>query len=394
MKMMLDLFRFRSAARITATFATGCVVAISGVLINGTATAQVQVAAKPEGPAHAALSVAGNKGAAQQGPIGGPLLGYVFDSPTLRLRPLLGIPGASYVGDYLPIGFTPQFVEVSPSHEYAVGVEAGSGDVFLIDLRSGLPAAERLAKATAGADRAFLSPLGKAVAFYHREARQVEILTGLPDTPNFLGRVDLVSVPGMLTALAVSDDGKALAVASAEGDIGSLFVAAPDGEVRLVGPLGRASSLAFLNDLDDLLVADAGRSEIVRIRNFSLGAEWTVLASRQDGIDQPVAVGVTRDNTTALAVGGSDRRIARLPLGGGAVSFLDCPCTPTGLDAIGSGSVFRLTADSNAPMYVLDTRPRNGALSSEPRVLFIPAADQTPAAGADAPAGPRGRVRR
>ncbi|MEX2299375.1 MAG: hypothetical protein WD733_00485 [Bryobacterales bacterium] len=401
MTKMLDFFRLRFPARMPAASATAFRVAISGavllgavVSIGGTAMAQVQVAAKAEGPAHAALSVAGGKAAAQQGPIGGPVLGYLFDSPTLRMRPLLGIPGASYVGDPLPIGFTPQFVEVSPSQEYALGVEAESGDVYLIDLRSPLPAARRLDQATPGADRVFLSPLGKAAALYHREAKRVETLTGLPDEPGLLGRIDLASVPGMLTALAVSDDGKALAVAASDGESGSLFIAAPDGDLRLVGPVGRATALAFLNDADDLLVADAGRSEIVRIRNFSAGAEWTVLASRQDGIGQPVAVGATRDNTAAFAVSASDRRIARLPLNGAAVSFVDCPCNPTGLDALAPGSVFRLTAASDAPLYVLDTRPRNGAVSGEPRILFIPAADQTPEAGGAVSNGPRGRVRR
>ena len=400
MTKMPDFFRLRFPARIPAASATVFRVAVGGAVllgaamsIGGTATAQVQITAKPAGPAHAALSVGGGKAAAQQGPIGGPVLGYLFDSPTLRMRPLLGIPGASYVGDALPIGFAPRFVEVSPSQEYAVGVEAESGDVYLIDLRSPLPAAQRLSQASAGADRAFLSPLGKAVAFYHRQARQVEIVTGLPDEPNLAGRVDLSSVPGMVTALAVSDDGKALAIAASEGGNGSLFVAAPDADVRLVGPLGRANALAFVNDAGDLLVADAGRSEIVRIRNFSAGAEWTVLASRQDGLDQPVAVGITRDNTTVFAVSASDRRIARMPLSGGAISFVDCPCSPTGLHALAPGAVFRLTADSNAPLYVLDTRPRNGDLSSEPRVLFIPAADQTPA-DVDESSAPRGRVRR
>lgn len=387
---VLEIFRTRNvASRASGVLAMGC----AALMFVSTAAAQVQVAAKQEGPVAAALSTSDHK-AAQEGPIHGPLLGYVFDSSDLRLRPLVGIPGASYVGDALPIGFTPEFVEVSPNHKYAVGVEAGTGAAFVIDLRSPLPAAEPLPAVSAGADRAFLSPLGKAAAFYDRDSAHVEIVTGLPDQPELAGQINLATVAGTLTAIAVSDDGKALAIASSEGDRGSLFVTAPDETPQLVGPLGRASSLAFLNDAQDLLIADAGRSEIAHVRNWNAGAEWTVLASRRDGMDQPLAVIASADNATAFAIDASDRRIARLPLSGGPIDFVDCPCTPTALYALAPGSVFRLTAASSAPIYMLDARPREGALPNQPRVLFIPAANGVPETGSGVSPGPRGRVRR
>jgi hypothetical protein len=310
------------------------------------------------------------------------------------LRPLPGIPGASYVGNPLPLGFVPEFVEVSPSHDYAVGVEEGTRTVFWIDLRSGIPVAERLSSVGAGVDRVFFSPLGEAAALYYRAAKQVEVLTGLPGEADLRGRVDLASLPGLLTTLAVSDDGKVLAAATSQGDGGSLFVAEPGEEARLLGPLGRATALTFLHSSDDLLVADAGRNEILRIRNASTSAEWTVLASRRDGLDQPVAVAAARDNATAFAVNSGDRTIARMPLGGGPVEFLECSCTPTGLDALAAGSVFRLTSAPSGPLYMLDVRAQNQGLSSEPRVLFIPAKDQSPAGGDAGAVSPRGRVRR
>lgn len=388
---VFELFRSRNVTLPGAgrVLAMGC-AALIGV---SAAAAQVQVAAKQEGPVAAALSTGDSK-AAQEGPIRGPLLGYVFDSSDLRLKPLVGIPGASYVGDPLPLGFTPEFVEVSPNHQYAVGVEASSGNVFVIDLRSSLPSAQPLAQVSTGADRAFLSPQGKAAAFYDRDTAQVEILTGLPAEPNLAGRVNLVSLAGTLTAIGVSDDGKALAIASSEGDRGSLFVATPDEAPQLVGPLGRASALAFLNDVQDLLIADAGRSEVARVRNWKAGAEWTVLASRRDGIDQPVAVIASADSATAFVVQSSGRKIARLPLNGGGIDFVDCPCKPTALDALAPGSVFRLTAASSAPIYMLDARPREGAVSGQPRVLFIPAAYGSPQDDSGASPVPRGRVGR
>jgi len=372
------------------------ILTLAGLLIaaGAAAPAHGQVAAKALGVAPVALTAEGGKAASQEGPIRGPVLGYVFDPTALGLRPLPGIPGASYVGNALPIGFTPEFVDVSPSHDYALGVEAGTGDLFVIDLRPEIPAAERLTTVAAGVDRVFHSPLGKAVALYYRQQKQVEILTGLPDAASRQGRIDLAAMPGMLTALAVSDDGKMLAAAFSQGDSGALFAGAPGEDLHSVGPLGQAAALWFLNDSQDLLVADIGRNEVVRIRNIKSGAEWTVLASRQDGLDQPVAVAASRDNSTAFAVNSADGRIARIPLNGGPVEFVDCPCTPTGLDALAQGSVFRLTSASSAPMYMLDARPRGDGLPSQPRVLFIPAPDRAPTGSDDAARLPLGRVRR
>jgi hypothetical protein len=335
-----------------------------------------------------------NSKAAQGDSIRGPVLGYVFDPAALAIRPLPGIPGASYVGTPLPLGFTPEFVEVSPSHDYALGVEAATREVFLIDLRPATPTAERLAGINAGVDRIFFSPLGKAAALYDRQAKQVAIVTGLLEGPPNPARVDLTPISGMLTAMAVSDDGKAFAAASSEGDSGALFAGAPGEDLHLVGPLGRAAALSFLNDSHDLLVADIGRSEVVRVRNVNAGAEWTVLASRQDGLAEPVAVAASRDNTTAFAVSSADRSIARIALSGGPVEFLDCPCTPTGLDALDSGAGFRLTSASTAPMYMLDARPQGDGASSQARVLFIPAPDRAPADAVEPAHTPRGRARR
>jgi sugar lactone lactonase YvrE len=153
-------------------------------------------------------------------------------------------------------------------------------------------------------------------------------------------------------------------------------------------------ALSFLNDSQDLLVADIGRNEVVRVRNIQQGAEWNVLASSQDGLNQPAAVAASRDNRTAFAVDSADRRIAWMPLGGGPVEFVDCPCTPTGLNALAEGSVFRLTSASSAPLYMLDARPQGDGLSTRPRVLFIPAADQVPADHQEAARSRLGRVRR
>jgi hypothetical protein len=321
------------------------------------------------------------------------VLGYLFDSSSLSLRPLRGIPGASTLGNPLPLDFTPEWIEIAPRHEYALSREADSGRILAIDLRTPAPATLPLIAVSAGADRVFFSPLGKAAALYYRDEMQVRIVTGLPGETEPKTSIDLRSVPGVLTALAVSDDGETLVIAASQGDDGSVFAAGPGEGIHLVGPLGRASSIAFLSDSPDVLIADAGRSEILRIANVKTSAGWTVLATRRDGLDQPVAVAVSRDNQTAFAVSPADRKIALLPLNGGPIELMDCRCTPTGLHALASGSVFLLTGTSSSPIYLLDAESRNNGLQNQARILFVPAPPRSTPAEMDvrSPRGRRGR---
>jgi hypothetical protein len=321
------------------------------------------------------------------------MLGYLFDSSMLALRPLRGVPGASSMGNPMPLDFTPEWIEISPSNDFALSREADSGRILIIDLRTPAPATQAPAALTAGAERAFFSPLGKATALYYRETMQVRIVTGLPGDAEQKASIDLRSVPGVLTAMAVSDDGGTLVIAASQGDTGSLFVAGPGEDVRLIGPLGRASSIAFLSGSQDILVADAARSEILRIASVKSSPEWTVLATRRDGLDQPVAVTASRDNQTAFAVSSADRKVALLALNGGSVEFMDCPCTPTGLHTLASGSVFRLTGASSSPIYVLDAQPLNNSPQNQARILFVPAPQRSTPAGKDA-LSPRVRGRR
>jgi hypothetical protein len=233
------------------------------------------------------------------------------------------------------------------------------------------------------------SPQGKAVALYYRDARRVEILTGLPAAAELLARVELAALPGILTELAVSDDGRVLAAAVSDGDRGFVYALLPDREVFL-GAAGRVSALAFLNDSHDLLIADAGRGEILRIRDASAGGAIDVVASRSDGLDQPLAVRAAAGGRHVYAINAGDGRVAVLPLDGGAVEWMECPCRPTGLDPLAGGTL-RLTGPSSSPMYILETA---GGAQGAGRVLFVPVPGGSSPAGEASPAAPRGRGRR
>jgi len=322
--------------------------------------------------------------AAAEGSVSGPTLGYFFDQQQRSLRPILGVPGASQIGAGLGLNVELRDAEVAPGQQYALGVTAEGGVAF-VDLRGEVPQTRTLAVGV-GASRVLISPTGEAAAVYDRQGRQVQFLTGMLDAPAAGSTVSLSGVQGLLTAMAVSDDGRTLlaATSSANAD-GGLYVVEAGGEVRRVSTVGRVLSMSFLPGQDNALVGDYGRSEVLRIDGVTSVAVAAVIAAGRDGVSRPVAVGAGGDLTHAVAALDGSSQVALIPLAGGPPSFVDCNCRPRELSRMRGASVFRLTSDATQPLYVLEARrlgPDGSAL--EPRVSFVPAGSPAaaPAPGA------------
>jgi hypothetical protein len=198
----------------------------------------------------------------------------------------------------------------------------------------------------------------------------------------------LSSLPGILTALAVNDEGSWLLAAVSEQTGGSLYSVAASGASNYLAPAGAVSGLAFLAGSSDALVADHGRNEVVLLRNVSGGAQALVLASEQDGLRSPVAVAASADGARAFAALGGSKQVASVPLQGGVPTFVACDCTPTALERMRGGDVFRMTETAGQAVFLLD------GSNSDPRVWFVPpsGAPSLPVTDTTTPRSTRGRA--
>jgi hypothetical protein len=261
------------------------------------------------------------------------------------------------------------FAEVSPAQDYLLGVDA-SGVLYWVDLRQALPAARTIVAAINGADRVVISPSGGSAAAYDRQSGEAQVLTNLHTSPNAGARLDVGSLPGVVTALAVSDNGQTLLTAVAGRDSGAIYSFAAGGSPTLTASVGRVTSLSFLANSGDALAADLDRSEVLRIG--SGGA--AVIASASDGVLRPTAVTATSDNRTALIASADSPKIAMVPLDGGAAIFVDCACAARQFSALAGDSLFRLNSDVRQPILLLDAgRTLADGVTPDPRVLFVPA---------------------
>lgn len=322
--------------------------------------------------------------------VAGPVLGYLWDQAASGLRPIFGIPGSSVLGAPLNTGARLAWAEVSPRQNYALGVSSDLQRLILLDLRSDAPSSLDIGAAgssTAGLnpERIVISSSGAWAGLYYSDSRLVQIFSGLPDAPALAGTTDLSSLPGVLTAIAISDQGGLVLAAVSQGETGSLFAISPGATPRFVGAVGRASALSFVDGSLDAVIADYGRNEIVMIRNVTGDAGRLVLAGPNDGISKPVAISAESNGQRVFAA----VETGVVVLGaGGQPALLPCLCSPSGLYRLQGSSVFRLNEPSGNPLLLLD------AGVGGPRVLFVASGGSaaSPQPALDTPAL-RGRVR-
>src|SRR5213593_3389879 len=200
--------------------------------------------------------------------VAGPVLGYVLDRTAGALRPIRGIPGAATMGDPIELDAPLADVSISPEQDYALAADSKSGDLVLIDLAGGPAAARRFAGAFVRPQRLAISPGGGVAALVDLDERRVQILSGLPHAPSTTR--DLPLDPGLadIEALAVSDDGASLLVATR----GAVYVAREQGFERLIeARVPRA--ISYFRNSHDALIADFEANHVVLVRDVTGAAE-------------------------------------------------------------------------------------------------------------------------
>jgi hypothetical protein len=269
------------------------------------------------------------------------------------------------LGQPLDLGDAIESAAISPRQDLALAVASSDSRVLVVSLPSG---AVEACECAPGPDRMVFSPSGDAAALYYGADSTVSILRGAKAAPG--GGFDLSLLPGELTALAVSDAGALLAAFSG-GSSGTVYFLEQGNEPRLALSLNRASALAFFAESRDALAADDVDNRLYVIRDTGGRAEVALAATATDGIDGPVGV-LALESSRALTANSKSGVITITDLAAGASSAIACGAPPGDLQPL-SGSVYRLTAPSPGPIWLLDGN------SPDARVVFIPPDASAPA---------------
>ena len=291
---------------------------------------------------------------ALQGQIAGPMTGFVFDRSARGLRPVLGIPGASVLGDPVNFGFAVASVFVAPRQDSAV-VVAADGSVHLFSLKSGALAEQTPDGITMALERAVFSPSGTAAALDGSGAAQ--LITGLPDAPAIAGSVDLTQA-GRVASMAVSDDGAALLIAAG----GFVSFAGNSGALHNLIAAGDGAQVAFAPGGYRAAVADPASSTVEQFSDVTAASQPTPIAGPGANLAPAVGLAFSADSQRIFLANANG--VTAFDLAAGSSTTISCDCAPTGLHRM--GSVFRLNEAGSKPLWLLD--------ASEARTVFVPPA--------------------
>jgi hypothetical protein len=303
------------------------------------------------------LGLAAPAAFAQQGRVAGPVAGYVFDGGARVVRPVLGIPGASVLGDPVDLGMGIARASVAPRLDslLAVGTD---GSFHIFNLNAGTAKESGVSGIAAAPERVAFSPTGSAAALY--AGGKIQIVTGLPASPVAGSTFDLSSLlalPGgghrqLAGAFAVSDDGGYLLVAEGAGV--QLFGSGGSRQVLST----RTTAVTFLPGSHDAAVAGSG---VTLLKDVGGAATAQVLADADPSLN---FVGLAYSADGGRLYLASSQGVAAFDLASGTRTAIPCDCSPAGIT--GMGNLFRLNEVGQSPLWLLD------ANAATPRIVFVP----------------------
>jgi len=300
----------------------------------------------------------------------GPVLGYVLDARSHSIRAVNGIPGAATLAAPVPLPFAVERAAFSSASDFALVIGSEDRTLYLIrNLDTTAPAAWAISGALPGIDRVVLSAANTSAALYSSRDRRLQVIRGLPAHAEAGPALDLASLGGELTALAIDRDGLSVLAAFAGGEVYRVPISGHGGPVepRPVTRLSSPSALVLFNGDRDAAIADAASHQVFLVRDFAGTAETLSLAGERDGISKPVAVEASADGRRIFVANGGSASLAVIDLVTHGVEIqgtLDG--APTRIDRLQGRSTFVLNDPGNDALLLLD-------LSDIVGIYFVPA---------------------
>jgi hypothetical protein len=298
----------------------------------------------------------------------GPVPGFVFDRTSKSIRPILGVPGSSYLGAAVIDGF--DNASVSPLGISALATQAGKL-YYIRNLDRDQPDSTPLDDAAPNAHRFAWSPDGLSAAVYAAGSGQAQILRNLDPrdsskTPAIGGAIDLSTLNGRVSALIF--DGKRLLIGSKAPGAGGVYLADGQSAPKLLAQAANPVALSLDSANGDLYIADRDNDQIWMVHDYTGDATPMLFVDARAGVSSPVGIRVSAAGKRLLIANSGSRGIDSLEISTRAsLGHLDLDFAPGRMEALGSGSLSLLNfGGPDGPLYVLD-----GA--GDPAVYFVPA---------------------
>jgi len=278
----------------------------------------------------------------------GPALGFVPASIASQLQPILGIPGASRLGDPIALANTVTNIYLAPGQTYALAAQGPSDPVALVILRvAGVMQTNLSLSALPGAlakpDLVAFSPLGQSAALYSQAAGRIQVFAGLPNAPRLSQQISFADTVALL---AVSDDAHAVLISDGLGNAYSLAQNAAPAPIYHTTEI---SVLAFVPQTHDAIICDPV-------------ADIAAVAQAVDGIQmivppasgcQPQGATVTSDGKTILLACPAQHLIWSIDRASGSIDIHGVNNSPTVFNSLALPDTFVMSPADGAGTYWL-----------------------------------------
>jgi WD40 repeat protein len=193
----------------------------------------------------------------------GPAGSYVFDSVEHSIRPVLGIPGAAYLGSQpgSPPASPWDSVSVAPNGKRALAVSGLS--ISLIPDLSQPASFTSIGQAAGPIARIAWSGDSTTAATWSPAAGQLQRITGLDATPVVHGPIDLTALSGSLSGWNLSPDGRYVALSSPASGTAAVYLSDSDGAPLPIGSLTDPGAVVFSLDGASLFVSNSAKRQIL-----------------------------------------------------------------------------------------------------------------------------------
>jgi hypothetical protein len=293
--------------------------------------------------------------------LAGPVTGFIFDAKPGAVRPMLGIPGAAYLGGAKATGL--DAASVAPDGSAALAVQQGGKLVLYSGLRA-IPVALAVKGAIASPDHFAWDPSSDAAAVYSSGSSQGQIVASLAPSPAAAGPIDLSGLPGPVTALAF--DGQRLILGVTSADSGGIYLASATAGIQRIAASPNPSAIALAGG--SLYFADSQSQQIFQVQSYA-GTPGAAVFANGSGISSPAGLQVSADGQRLFAANAGNNELAVYDIASRSpIQNLDLPFTPTRLDRFGDSSVFLMNDGGKGPIYVV----RDGG-AGKAAVYFVPA---------------------
>lgn len=300
-------------------------------------------------------------GAAQ--PMQAPMLGFAYASGVTEVRVINGVSGASTQGSALNLPSNVTGISFSPRQNSALVAVSGGGPVGVISFQTAQPGPlMTISGAISQPDIIAFSPTGAAAALYSASEGHLQVVTGLPSSPQVTRDLTSAQFPANPQALAIADDGVTLLEGTSDNSIYLLSGNSP----QLLENVSALGAIAFNPKTTDALIFDRGAGTLALMANVSVQHSTQAVASGLTGLEG--AVFLASDGRNALVSAANAKSVWEVNLQSLQTQTVPLQTPATMLMPLRTAGNYLLTWQPGGLAWIIDTNLSKAA------VYLVPAA--------------------